>query len=122
MAFSRNGPDQLLLHAAVADRLSRGVDAAGERRVRNYSPRPDRGNEIVPADDAAAVLHQIDQQVEDLRLHMDRMFCAFKFAPLEINLVVAEAERHSWSKDIFGRPGAAVSRRLQQSLAFPWGG
>ena len=32
-ALARDGADQLLLLAAVADRLSRGVDAAGQGRI-----------------------------------------------------------------------------------------
>jgi hypothetical protein len=32
-AFARDGADQLLVLATVTDRVSRGVDAAGERRI-----------------------------------------------------------------------------------------
>ena len=106
-ALSRNGPDQFLVFAVVADSFSRGIDAAGECRFRHDSAAPDRSYQIVLADDAVAVLHQIDQQVEHLRLHMDRTLCAPEFAPVEIDLVVAEAEGHSWSST-FGT-GATVS-------------
>ena len=40
-ALARDGADQLLLLAAVADRLSRGVDAAGQGRVRHDPAAPD---------------------------------------------------------------------------------
>jgi hypothetical protein len=54
-ALARDGADQLLLLAAVADRLARGVDAAGQRRIRHDPAAPDRSDEIVLADDAVAV-------------------------------------------------------------------
>ena len=43
-ALARDGADQLLLLAAVADRLARGIDAAGQRRIprRCGRPRPRR--------------------------------------------------------------------------------
>ena len=41
-ALARDGADQPLLVAAVADRLARGVDAAGQRRVRHDAAAPDR--------------------------------------------------------------------------------
>ena len=43
-----------------------------KRRIRHDPAAPDRGDEIVLADDAVAVLHQVNQQVEHLRLDMYR--------------------------------------------------
>ena len=71
-ALARDGADQPLLLAAVADRLARGIDAAGQGRLRHDPAAPDRSDEIVLADDAVAVLHQVDQQVEHLRLDGNR--------------------------------------------------
>ena len=64
-----NGADEPLFLAVVADRVPRGVDAAVERRVGDDPATPHQLNEIVPADDVIAVLQQMHQQVEDLRLH-----------------------------------------------------
>jgi len=55
-----DGADQLLLFAAVADRLSRGVDAARQGRLRNDPAVPDRGDQIVLADDPVAVPYQVN--------------------------------------------------------------
>ena len=49
-------------------RLARGVDAAGQCRIRHDPAVPDRRDEIVLADDAIAVLDQANQQIEHLRL------------------------------------------------------
>ena len=63
--------------AGVADRLARGVDAAGQRGVRHDAAAPDRGDQIILADDPVAIVDQIDQQVEDLRLDgNERRRCA----------------------------------------------
>jgi len=70
-AFTRDRANQLLFPAAVADRPSRRVDAACQRRVRYDPSAPDGRNEIVLADDPIAILHQVDQQIEDLRLNLD---------------------------------------------------
>ena len=43
---------KFLIFAAIADRLSRGIDAAGQCRIRHDPAAPDRGDEIVLADDA----------------------------------------------------------------------
>ena len=40
--FSRDGADQLLILAAVADRLARGVDPARQRRLGDDAAVPDR--------------------------------------------------------------------------------
>ena len=79
-ALPRNGPDQLLFLAVVADRVPRGVDAAVERRVRHDPAAPYQGDEIVPADDTVAVLQQMNQQVEHLRLHRDQLTATAQLA------------------------------------------
>ena len=80
--------------AAVADRLARGVDAAGQRRIRHDAAAPDRGDEIVLADDAVAVLHQIDQQVEHLRLDGDSFGAAAQLAPVGVKRMIGKEKLH----------------------------
>ena len=93
-ALARDGADQALLFAAVADRLARGVDAAGQRGVRNDPAAPDRGDQIVLADHAVAVLHQIDQQVEHLRLERDQIGAAPQLAPVGIKYMIFKVKLH----------------------------
>ena len=67
-ALSGDCTDQFLFAATVADSLARGVDAAGQGRIRDDPAAPYRRDEIVFADHTIAVLHQIDEQIEYLRL------------------------------------------------------
>src|SRR5467141_3611191 len=87
-ALARNGADQLLVLAAVADRLSHSVDAAGQRRIRNDPAAPDRSDEIVLADDPVAVLHQINQEIEYLRLNGNPFGAAAQFAPVRVKRMI----------------------------------
>jgi hypothetical protein len=73
-----------LLLAVVADRLARRIDAAG--RVESDTIRPPQTEAMrSSADDAVAVLHQVDQQVEHLRLHRDGLGAA-ALAPVGISV------------------------------------
>ena len=63
-----DGADHLLRAAVVADRAPRRADARVERRVRHHAPLPHRLEQLVLADDAIAVLQQIGEHVEHLRL------------------------------------------------------
>src|ERR1700678_1081085 len=92
--LARDSPDQLLLLAAVAERLAHGVDAAGRRRIGDDPPAPDGGDEIVLADDAVAVLHQVDQQIEDLRLDGNGFGTTAQLAPIRIKRVIAKDKLH----------------------------
>ena len=55
---------------------------------------PDQRDEVVLADDAVAILHQMDQKVEHLRLQRDAIPAAEQFVPFGIERVIAEKELH----------------------------
>ena len=93
-ALARDGADQPLLLAAVADRLARGIDAAGQRRFRNDAAAPDRVDKVVLADDALAVLHQVIEQVEHLRLDGNRVGAAPQLAPVRVEHMIAKEKLH----------------------------
>ena len=93
-ALARDGADQLLVLAAVAYGLARGVDATGQGRIRHDPPAPDRGDEIVLADDAVAALQQVQQQVEDLRLDRDGLGAATQLAPVGIKHMIGKEKLH----------------------------
>jgi len=75
------GADRLLACAAVADRPPRRVDAAGQRRCGDDPAAPDGLQEVVLADHTIAVIDQIEQQIEDLRLDGDEHSAPRKLAP-----------------------------------------
>ena len=93
-ALARNGADQLLLFATVADRLARGVDPAGQGRVRHDAAAPDRSDEIVLADDVVAAFDQIDQQVEHLRLDGNRLGAAAQLPPVGVKPMIRKEKLH----------------------------
>src|SRR6185312_5195092 len=93
-ALAWNGPDQSLLLAAVADRRSGGIDAARQGRIRNDPATPDHRDQVILAEDAGAILHQMDQQIEHLRLQGDRLAAAKQFAPFGVKRMVVEAKLH----------------------------
>ena len=82
---------------------------------------PDRSNEIVLADDAVAVLHQVNQQVEDLRLDMYRGLGAPELASFDIDLIVTKAEGHAWAKHIsrVSKGHVEIKSWLSESLDWP---
>ena len=66
-AFARDRADHGLILAGVADRLSRGIDPAGQCGFGDRAAAPNPLDQIVLGDDTLAALDQIGQQVEYLR-------------------------------------------------------
>ena len=93
-ALARDGADQSLFPTAVAHRLAGSVDTAGQGRIGNDPAAPDRRNEIVLADDTVAVLHQINQQVEHLRLDGNRFVAAAQLATAVVKRMIAKEKLH----------------------------
>jgi hypothetical protein len=88
-----DGTDQRLPLAAVADRPTGGIDAAGQGGFGDDSPVPDRFDELVLGDDPLAVSHQMDQQIEDLRLDRHKLRTAPELAAIDVQRV-AKQESH----------------------------
>ncbi len=92
--FSGHRLDQMLFLAAVADRFAHRVDMAGQGRFRDDPPAPHRVQQAVLADDMLAVLHQVKQQVEDLRTDRDGLRPSRQLPPLRVEHAVFENELH----------------------------
>ena len=97
-AFAGERADQALLLAAVADRLAHRVDVTGQGRFGDDPPVPHRLQQIVLADDAFAVAHQVDQQVEDLRPNRNDLGPPGELPPVRVKHAVSEHKMH------FGAP------------------
>ncbi len=93
-SLARDRADQFLASAAIAHRLAGGIDSAGQRRIRNDTAAPNRRDEIVLADDAVAVLHEVNQQVEDLRLDRNRFRATAKLAAVVVKRMIAKEKLH----------------------------
>jgi hypothetical protein len=82
--------DQPLLLAGVADRLARRVEAARHRGIGDDAALPDRADQFVLRDDAVAVLDQVGQEIEHLRLDRHRGTPPPQLAPAGVELAVIE--------------------------------
>jgi hypothetical protein len=57
-----------------------------QRRFGNNAAGPDRGNQIIFADDAIAIFDEIDEKIENLRLERDRNIARAGFPALAVNI------------------------------------
>ena len=89
-AFARQGANQVLLLAAVANGLASRGDSAGERRLRYNTPLPYHLDKIVVADDALAIANKVFQDIEHLRPDRNYLGSAPEFPPIRIELVIFE--------------------------------
>ena len=87
-ALASDGTDQFLFLAIVADRLARGIDATNQGRVRHNAASPNRGDQIVLADNAVAVFDQMNQQIEHLGLNSYYRGPAPQLSPAGIEPVI----------------------------------
>jgi hypothetical protein len=87
-------PDQALLFTAVTDRLAHGVDVAGQGRFGDDAPAPDHSQQVVLADDVLAILHEVEQQVEDLRPNRDGLGMPGQLPPIGVERVLSEQILH----------------------------
>ena len=105
-----NGADQFLALATVADRLARGIDAAGQGRLRHDPAAPDRRDEIVLRDDAIAVLNEANQQIEHLRLDGNGFGAAVQLTPVGVEHVIGKEKLHAAAPRRFAKPLFAQKR------------
>ena len=84
-AFSWQRFDEVLRLAAVANRGPSRIDAGAQRRLRNNAPIPQRREQIILADDAPAVLNQVDQKIEDLGLKGNQIASPAQLTPVCVN-------------------------------------
>ena len=100
-SLAGDGSDQALFLAAVADRLARGIDMAGEGRFGDDASAPHHVQQLILADDVLTVLHQIEQQVEDLRPDRNGLGAPRELPSFRVEHVVLEPVLHfgpPWSR------------------------
>src|SRR5581483_7660211 len=93
--LARDGADQLLRLAGVADRAARRVDVGGERGVRDRAPAPERGEQILSRDDAVAILDEIDQEIEHERLDGNRLAAAGELPRIGVKRMIGKEKLHT---------------------------
>ena len=95
-AFAGDCPDQALFLAVVANRLACRIDMTGYGCFRNDPAVPYRAKQIILADDALAILHQVNQQVEYLRADRNRLGASGELPSSGVESVVSKRELHLW--------------------------
>ncbi len=78
-------PNQRLVVSVVAKRAPGAIDATGERRLGDDPAVPDRLDKLVLADNPVVVAHQMNDEIEYLRLNMYRF-------PKPAQLLLAEVD------------------------------
>jgi hypothetical protein len=91
---SGHRPYESLFRAGIADGSPRGAHSAGEGIVRYNPAIPYSPDELVFADDAVSMPHEVDEDVEDLRLDMHDGAVSIELTPIAIDLAVSEPEPH----------------------------
>jgi hypothetical protein len=89
-----------LRSAAIADRLSGSLYPAIDRGVRDDTSTPDGLYKIHFADYPVAVSNQKQEQIEHLRLDLDKLAAAAQLAPRHIKQMIAEPDPHDRSPDV----------------------
>jgi hypothetical protein len=93
-AAAGHRPYETLLFTAVADRMPRGGDPAGQRGFGDDAPVPDRRQQVILAGDAVPVRDEIGKQIEDLGFDLDQVAATAQLAPLQVESVVGEQKAH----------------------------
>jgi MFS family permease len=90
------GLDEALIATAVADCISSRIDSAAYGSFRDNPSIPDSVEDFVFADDAVAVLHEEDQQVEHLWFDMHDFTLASQFVSTKVQLVVIKSKHRDF--------------------------
>src|SRR6185503_12496796 len=89
-----DGADQPLCLAVIADDLTDRLDPARESRLRYDAAMPDRFEDVIAADDAIAVLHEVDEQGENLRLDRQHRLAVAQLLRADIELEAVKTIKH----------------------------
>src|SRR6516164_7590971 len=93
-ALARNGAQETLILACVLYSLAHRIDATGQRRLRDDTAIPHFVEQLILADDAIAILDEIQQQVENLRLERNAFAGAAKLSPSDIKHMIFKEKSH----------------------------
>src|SRR5262245_15601000 len=87
--------NEALIVAAVAQRPPRSTDAGAERCVGDETTLPNCFDQLILAHDSVAMLDEVDDQIEDLRLDVNNGAGSPQFMPSYIDFEACEAEVQS---------------------------
>ena len=84
--------NEVLIVAAVAQRPPRSTDARAERCLRDETTLPNGFDQLILAHDSVAMLDEVNDQIEDLRLDVNNHAGSPQFLPGDIDFETCEAE------------------------------
>jgi hypothetical protein len=112
-ALAWKGPDQPLFVAIVADRGARRIDTAAKRCLRDDASLPDRGEELVAADNPFPCPNEEFKEIKNLRFHGNQTIAAAQFAPVNIKDNIVKTVKQNRPRRL-GQLGANPAHRLPQ--------
>ena len=83
-----------LVGSVVAERTPGAVDAAGERGLGDDPAIPDRLDQFILADDPVMVAHQMNDEIEHLRLDMNGLAKPAQLLLAEVDLEFGKSVFH----------------------------
>src|SRR5262245_34047848 len=97
VAATVHGTDEPLGLTVVADCLASLLDPAGDRRLADEPPAPDLVHQLFLGHHPVAVVHQVREYLEDLRLDRHPNTGAPQLDPRQVKLQVLEPNNHTWT-------------------------
>ena len=91
---SREGLDQPLCLAVVAQLGANSVDTGAQSGIGYDTSTPHFGDQFVPADDMRSALDEVEEEIEDLWLEVDRYRATKQFAAIRIERKVFKKIPH----------------------------
>ena len=95
VAFAVHRPDDQLLAAIVTDGLADRLDPRRERGLAHEAVTPDRVEQFFLAHHGAAVLDEVCEHVEHLRLDPDLLATASKDDAVQVQFAIGESDHLS---------------------------
>jgi len=83
-----------LIVSVVAKHAAGTIDPAAERGFRDNAAVPDRLYQVIFADDSITITHQVNDQIEHLRLDMHRFTSFAEFVLARINFELSKTIFH----------------------------
>src|SRR5437764_327060 len=84
--------DESLIDSAISERTTSRADARAQRRIRDDAPLPDRINQLVFANRPIAIADEVDEEIEHLRLDLNKRSGAPQLMARDIDLEIRKAE------------------------------
>ena len=87
-------PNVKLICSVIAEHSPGAIDATGERSFRDGPAIPDRVDQLIFADNPIMVAHQMNNEIEDLRLDVDGCALTSQFVQAKVDLEIRKSVFH----------------------------